>query len=280
MTEIAGAIGIVLMVAGTVLSALAAWGVLDFPSPLSRMHAATKSASLGLGLIAFGAGLAAASPALAGIGALVAVFLFMTAPVSGHMLGRAAYLAGQAGQLLHDDLAGVAPDPGSSATAAEKKVSLRRPAVLVVVWVILWRDLAVGTVLGGLAIALFVESVLRVTRPSPRLSITGLVAFYVRYLGMIVVSNVRVAWEVITPRNDRIREAVVAVPLATKSESVALLVANAVSFTPGSLTVDMTSDPFVLYVHVLHFSTTDEVRHAVAELEGLATRAIPERAPA
>lgn len=277
---VAGAIGSVLMVAGAALSALAAWGVLDFPSPLSRMHAATKSASLGLGLIAFGAGLAAASPALAGVGALVAVFLFMTAPISGHMLGRAAYLAGQAGRLLHDDLAGIAPQPGTSAAQAARKFSLWRPVASIVVWVILWRDLAVGTVLGGLAIALVVESVRQVTRPSPRLRIAGLVAFYVRYLGMIVVSNVRVAWEVITPRNDRIREAVVAVPLATKSESVALLVANAVSFTPGSLTIEMTSDPFVLYVHVLHFSTTDEVRHAVAALEDLAMRAIPERASA
>ncbi len=279
MTDVTGAIGVGLMVAGTTLAALAAWGVLDFPSPLSRMHAATKSASLGLGLIAFGAGLAAASPALAGVGALIAVFLFMTAPISGHMLGRAAYLAGQVGRLLHDDLAGVAPEPSGSAAEETKRISLWRPVALVVVWVILWRDLAVGTVIGGVAIALVVESVRRVTKPSPRLSIPGLAAFYVRYLGMVVVSNIRVAWEVITPRNDRIREAVVAVPLTTRSESVALLVANAVSFTPGSLTIEMTFDPIVLYVHVLHFSTTDEVRHEVAALEDLAMRAIPAGAP-
>ena len=99
-----GVIGSLVMGAGVLLSVLAAWGILDFPTPLARMHAATKSASLGLALIALGAGIAAGSLALAGIGVLVAGFLFMTAPISGHLLGRSAYLAGQVRTLVHDDL--------------------------------------------------------------------------------------------------------------------------------------------------------------------------------
>ncbi len=89
-------LGSVLMLAGTAFSVLAAWGILDFPSPIARMHAATKSASLGLALLAVGAGVAAGSWPLIGMGTLVGVFMFVTAPIAGHMIGRAAYLAGQA----------------------------------------------------------------------------------------------------------------------------------------------------------------------------------------
>lgn len=277
---VVAAIGSILMVAGTVLSALAAWGVLDFPSPLSRMHAATKSASLGLALIALGAGIAAGSPALTGVGVLVAVFLFLTAPISGHMLGRAAYFAGQAGPLAHDDLQGAPPSRPGVATRDSRTLSVWRPVALIVVWVILWRDLSIGTVLGGSGVALVVEVVRRVTAPSPRFRLGGLALFLIRYLGVVVSSNLRVAWEVITPRNDQINEAIVAVPLATESASVGLLVANAVSYTPGSLTIEMTLDPIVLYVHVLHFSDRSAIRDEVAALEDLVVRAMPQRAPA
>ena len=81
----------------------------------------------------------------------------------------------------------------------------------------------------------------------------------------------------ITPRNDRIREAIVAVPLHVGSLNAALLVANAVSFTPGSLAVELTEEPTTLYVHVLHYSSVDEVQESVRSLERLATRVYPAR---
>ncbi|MBK5266224.1 MAG: Na+/H+ antiporter subunit E [Acidimicrobiia bacterium] len=108
-------------------------------------------------------------------------------------------------------------------------------------------------------------------------SLAGLVVFLVRYAGMVVVSNLRVAWEVITPSNDQIREAIVAVPLQVGSLNAALLVANAVSFTPGSLAVELTEEPTTLYIHVLHFSSVDEVQETVRSLERLAARVYPAR---
>ena len=105
-------VGVALLVVGAILSALAAWGILDFPTPLARMHAATKPASLGLASMTIGAGLMSGSVGLTALGGLVAIFLFLTTPISGHLLGRAAYLAGQAPGLVHDDLAGASPTTG------------------------------------------------------------------------------------------------------------------------------------------------------------------------
>ena len=267
-------LGSVVMVAGTALSVLAAWGVLDFPSGLSRMHAATKSASLGLALIAFGAALAAESPGLVGISILMAAFLFMTAPISGHMLGRALYAAGQAEGLVHDDLANGVQQPLQLTQRKRSTFSPFRMLVLVGVWVLLWRDPSFGVWVGGLMVAVAIEAVRRTLDNPLQLRFGGLLRFSAHYVWMVLLSNFRVAWEVVTPNNDQIKEAIVAVPLRTDSVPAALLVANAISYTPGSLTIDLAEGPLVLFVHVLHFESIEAVQADVARLEDLVVAAV------
>ena len=116
-----------------------------------------------------------------------------------------------------------------------------------------------------------VEALRRAPDSPGSIRLPGLLAFAARYVRLVVVSNLRVAWEVITPSNIQIREAIVAVPLTT-SPAVGLLVANAISYTPGSLTVEMTGDPLVLYVHVLHFESVEQVERDVRELEAYASQ--------
>ena len=273
-------IGSVLMVAGTVLSVLAAWGIVDFPSPISRMHAATKPASLGLALISLGAGIAAGSWGLIGAASLITVFLFVSTPISGHLLARATYHAGQAGRLVHDDLAQAQPIPLRTGQPSRKRFSATRWAALIAVWILLWSDLSIGTLVGGVIVATVVEILRRSFRRSTSFNGWGLAVFLVRYVGLVFSSNLRVVWEVITPRNKAIREAIVAVPLETTLIPAALLVANAVSYTPGTLTVELTDHPMVLYIHVLHFTTVEDVHNQVAHLERLVSRVLSERTTA
>lgn len=265
-------IGAALILVGTALSVLAAWGMLDFPSALARMHAATKSASLGLSLIVLGSGIAARSWGLFGIGVLVTAFMFMTAPISGHMVGRATYLAGRVQDLVYDDLADAKPSPLVIGNESESRLSPIRMLSVTLVWMLLWRDLSPGTLLGGIVVGFTVEMLRRapVARNSVRWG--GLAAFSLRYIWLVFSSNARVAWEVLTPSNELIREAIVAVRLTTDKPSVALLVANAISYTPGSLTIELTGDPLVLYVHVLQFESVEKVTADVRELEVLAER--------
>ena len=84
------AAGWALVIAGTVLLSVAALGLLRLPDALSRQHAATKAATLALGVML--AGLALLQPAPAWwirIGALVAV-LAATVPIASHALAGAA----------------------------------------------------------------------------------------------------------------------------------------------------------------------------------------------
>ncbi|RWZ64442.1 monovalent cation/H(+) antiporter subunit G [Labedella populi] len=66
-------------------------GLLRFPDVLSRLHAATKPQILGLGLIVVD--VAVSNISLATIAFAIAILFFqgLTAPISAHMVGRAAY---------------------------------------------------------------------------------------------------------------------------------------------------------------------------------------------
>lgn len=267
------ALGVVLMTAGAIFSVLAAWGVLDFPTSLTRMHAATKPASLGLSTLALGGGAAVGSWPLIGVGVLASGFLFLTAPIAGHLLGRAAYLTGP-NALVHDELAGVRPEDLPPPRPPARWSVLKRMVGLTGVWVLLWGDVSGGTVLAGLAVATGVELSRTGFADVGMLRPWYLLRFLVTYLGLLIKANLRVAWEVITPSNEQIREGIVAVQLSTRSLPAALLVANSVSFSPGTLTIELGGDPMVLYVHVLHFTTAEEIRSEVWRLERLVTRAM------
>lgn len=97
----------VFLILGSLLSLTAAVGLLRFPDVLSRLHAATKPQVLGLLFILIGAGLRLGAPADIGILLVIGAFQLITSPVAAHMVGRAAYRAGQirADLLRVDELA-------------------------------------------------------------------------------------------------------------------------------------------------------------------------------
>jgi multicomponent Na+:H+ antiporter subunit G len=87
-------VGAVLIGLGTLLVLLAGIGILRFPDTLMRVNVATKAAGLGVAAILAGVAFEFATPEAA-IKLTIAVFLqFATAPVAGHVIGRAAYRSG------------------------------------------------------------------------------------------------------------------------------------------------------------------------------------------
>ena len=91
MTEI---ITIVLLVVGTAFTLLAAIGVLRMPDVFMRMQVATKAATLGVACVALAAATHFGDLATTARALLIVLFLFLTAPVAAHTIGRAAYVAG------------------------------------------------------------------------------------------------------------------------------------------------------------------------------------------
>ncbi|MEM0962962.1 MAG: monovalent cation/H(+) antiporter subunit G [Bacteroidota bacterium] len=91
MTEILAS-ALILAGAGFVL--IAAIGVVRMPDLPMRMHAATKAGTLGAGLILLAVAVAFADPGVTVRALATIAFLFLTAPISAHVVGRAAAASG------------------------------------------------------------------------------------------------------------------------------------------------------------------------------------------
>ena len=85
---------VALMVVGAVLSLLAALGVVRMPDVYSRMQSATKASTLGVGCTMLAVAVDFADLAITTRVVLIVAFVFLTAPISAHMIGRAAYYVG------------------------------------------------------------------------------------------------------------------------------------------------------------------------------------------
>lgn len=108
MSAVLDLVGAVLLLLGALLSLVAALGVLRFPDLLTRMHAASKPQVLGLMLVALGLALTLRDARASLVLVLVVGAQMVTAPVAGHMVGRASYRAGQVRHdlLVVDELSG------------------------------------------------------------------------------------------------------------------------------------------------------------------------------
>ncbi len=109
------------LVAGSLLSLVAAIGMVRFPELLTRMHAATKPQVLGLMLVLVGIAASLRSASAMGLLALVALFQLATAPISAHMVSRASFRAGQVRQelLIIDELTPVIEAEQASSDPAD-----------------------------------------------------------------------------------------------------------------------------------------------------------------
>jgi multicomponent Na+:H+ antiporter subunit E len=84
------------------------------------------------------------------------------------------------------------------------------------------------------------------------------------FLVELLLSNLRVFWDVVTPGHIS-RPGIVGVPLSAESDMEILLVANLISLTPGTLSIDLSDDRRTLYVHVMFLDDPDRFRQSIKE---------------
>jgi len=161
-------------------------------------------------------------------------------------------------------------------------------AWLTLVWVLLWGEASIGNIVAGCALGVLVLAVFPIGAEHGRgVHPLAVLSFGWWFARALVVANLSVAREVLRPRL-RLSQAIVAVPLRTSSPIVAAFVANAITLTPGTLTVDVRPVEFgvqehhegtqpptppVLFVHCLVTHDPDAVRADGLELEERVVRA-------
>lgn len=77
-------------------------------------------------------------------------------------------------------------------------------------------------------------------------------ALAILFIYELLLSAVRVAWLVMAPdMRKQLNPGIFAFPLTAKSDTEITLLANLITLTPGTLSVDVSEDRSVLYVHAL-----------------------------
>jgi len=126
--------------------------------------------------------------------------------------------------------------------------------VLTVLWAALTGSFAGPNLLLGAILAFGASSLLRHRIGGPRglRKIWPIVALAGMFVYELLSSAISVALLVLSPNlKARLRPAIIAVPLTVKSDVEITLLANLITLTPGTLSIDVSDDKSVLYVHVL-----------------------------
>lgn len=83
-----------LILTGSAFSMLAVVGLWRLPDIYTRMHAASKAGTLGSGLLLIAIAVYSGDPSTVSRAAAGVVFFLLTAPISAHLLAKAAYAVG------------------------------------------------------------------------------------------------------------------------------------------------------------------------------------------
>jgi multicomponent Na+:H+ antiporter subunit E len=133
--------------------------------------------------------------------------------------------------------------------------------VIFSMWVLLTWSIKIQDIFTGLVVAFFVTILTRELFPddflkllSPKRFLLGV--FYIPYLiYYILLANLDVAYRVLNPYLP-INPGIVKVKTNLKNEFAKTILANSITLTPGTLTVEVDGDYF--YVHWINVSSNDQ----------------------
>lgn len=81
-------------------------------------------------------------------------------------------------------------------------------------------------------------------------------SFLLFFFKELLVANLKIAYDIITPHY-YMRPSVIALPLKARSDLEITILANIISLTPGTLSIDVSKDRKMLYVHALYVKHND-----------------------
>lgn len=99
---------VLLLAIGTAFTLIAAIGVVRMPDVYMRLQVSTKGATLGVGSLMLAVPIFLGDVEIGVRSLLIVIFIFLTTPISGHMIARAAYIVGVplSPDAVTDELAG------------------------------------------------------------------------------------------------------------------------------------------------------------------------------
>lgn len=140
--------------------------------------------------------------------------------------------------------------------------------VLALVWAVITGSFNPLNLLLGAGIGVAALWFVRERVDSPILFKKGrrIVALALLFFYELALSAFKVAVLVLTPDlRAKLKPGIIAFPLTVKSDAEITLLANLITLTPGTLSVDVSEDRRFIYVHALSVSNKQELIKGIAE---------------
>lgn len=136
--------------------------------------------------------------------------------------------------------------------------------LLTLVWAALTGKFDYGNFIFGFILSYIVLWV--ITRGTERAKYFGRVPRILIFIGFfikeLIKANIQVAYDVITPRN-HMKPAIVGIPLDAETELEITLLANFITLTPGTLSMDVSDDKKTIYVHAMYVEDKEAFIHSI-----------------
>ena len=141
--------------------------------------------------------------------------------------------------------------------------------ILAITWTLLTGQVTLGNLIAGLIVGYFILWI--ILRGEGKASyfnkINLVVRFIFFYLWNLILASLKIAYDVITPRH-HMRAGVIAVPLDAQTDAEITALANLITITPGTLSLDVSTDRKVLYIHAMYIDGKEElIRNIKMDLE-------------
>jgi multicomponent Na+:H+ antiporter subunit E len=94
--------------------------------------------------------------------------------------------------------------------------------------------------------------------------IRNILSFLLFFLKELTLSNLRVAYEVLTPRH-HMRPGIIAIPLDLKTDLEITVLTSLITLTPGTLSLDVSEDRKTLYIHAMFIENREQMRRLIKD---------------
>lgn len=95
--------------------------------------------------------------------------------------------------------------------------------------------------------------------PSYFRKVGQMIGFMVLFFKEVMVSTLRITYDVLTPTN-YMKPGVIAVPIDATTDAEIALLANVITLTPGTLSLDVSDDRKFLYIHAMYIDDPEALR--------------------
>ncbi len=136
--------------------------------------------------------------------------------------------------------------------------------LLAISWMFLTGNLEFENFVEGFIIGLLILWVSKYAASSGAYlrKIPKIIEFIFYFIFELIVANIKVTVDILTPRH-RMKPSIIAVPLTVDTNFEIALLANIITLTPGTLSLDVSTDNKIIYIHSMYVDNPEEFREEI-----------------